>query len=147
MAMAQALSDLFAGRTQAEIAAHLSAAGFPIEQTKVSRWVRGATEPRLDEVAAVEQAMGRPRGWLLARAGYAELPGVEPVTPPAAAHAAVHADTDRRIAKLTAEVSQLRDWLVVVGERLGLVLTELDADEPTSPVATPAEQAEDRPAR
>lgn len=37
----------------------------------VNSWAAGTRAPGLDDVARIEQACGRPRGWILSRAGYA----------------------------------------------------------------------------
>src|SRR5688500_168125 len=47
-------------------------------QGTISRWERGQLTPSLEQVAAVEAALGFPRGYVLTLAGYvAETPTVE----------------------------------------------------------------------
>lgn len=44
-------------------------------QSTISRWERGLAErPTLEEINAIEEVTGKPRGWILVRAGYVELP-------------------------------------------------------------------------
>jgi hypothetical protein len=78
LALTDVLRDLFADKTQAAIAAELTDFGLKADQTKVSAWVRGR-QPSLDQIALIEQWAGKPRGWVLARAGYVDLPDVEPL--------------------------------------------------------------------
>ena len=78
LALTDVLRDLFADKTQAAIAAELTEFGLRADQTKVSAGVRGR-QPSLDQIALIEQWAGKPRGWVLARAGYVTLPDVEPV--------------------------------------------------------------------
>lgn len=62
-------------RNQAEVAAALSAAGVPGgDQPTVSKWERDEQRPSLEQIAAVEEACGRPRGFVLIAAGFVELP-------------------------------------------------------------------------
>lgn len=112
MRIAQALRDLFGERTQATIAEELTAAGLPVDQTKVSRWLRGATEPRLAELAAVEDAVGKPRGWILARAGYVAMPGVDPLTPP---DASGEPGIEKRVSDLEHDVAAILEVLRETG--------------------------------
>lgn len=43
-----------------------------VTQPTISRWVNGSILPTLDDLTAIEQASGRPRGWILHAAGYIE---------------------------------------------------------------------------
>ena len=107
MTLQHALADLFGGDTQTTIAARLAGAGLAVDQTKVSRWLRGATDPRLAELPTIEDAYGKPRGWILARAGFVEMPGVEPVKQPDAPSATLEQ-------RVTAVEGQLRELLTLV---------------------------------
>jgi hypothetical protein len=73
----KALNELWPrGRfSQQEIADKLTAAGLPTDQTKVSAWLRYRV-PEPDQLAAIEDAYEIPRGWLLYRAGFIDLPGL-----------------------------------------------------------------------
>jgi transcriptional regulator with XRE-family HTH domain len=44
------------------------------DQTRVSKWENNAHRPSLEEIAAIEAALGRPLGYILIRAGLVELP-------------------------------------------------------------------------
>jgi transcriptional regulator with XRE-family HTH domain len=43
-------------------------------QSRVSAWVGGKNRPSLETIAAIEDATGRPRGWILERAGFVAMP-------------------------------------------------------------------------
>lgn len=60
----QAVRSARGAMTQRQLAAALR-----VDQSKVSRWERGIMEPTLDEIAAIEKATGRPRGWILVACG------------------------------------------------------------------------------
>lgn len=51
-----------------------TAFGTPSRQGAISRWEHNVERPSLEEIAAIEGATGRPRGWILIRAGYVDLP-------------------------------------------------------------------------
>lgn len=44
------------------------------DQPAVSKWERGEIRPSLEDIAAVEEAAGRPKGFVLITAGLVELP-------------------------------------------------------------------------
>lgn len=58
-----------AGITQDELASRL---GGTTNQGMVSRWARGAVEPDLEMIAAIERACDAPRGLVLRLAGYVD---------------------------------------------------------------------------
>lgn len=131
--LAHALRDLFGALPQTEIAARLTEGGHPVDQTKVSRWLRGETEPSLDEIAIVENIFGKPKGWVLTRAGFTAVAGVEPLT-------------ELGVQPVTrSEFNQLRRQMNALTGRLGLMLDELDVDElpslGTIPAAPDADQS------
>ena len=78
LALTDVLRELFSDKTQASIAAELTDLGLRADQTKISAWVRGR-QPSLDQIALIERWAGKPKGWVLARAGYVNLPDVEPL--------------------------------------------------------------------
>ena len=43
-------------------------------QPRISAWVGGKNRPSLETIAAIEDATGRPRGWILERAGFVAMP-------------------------------------------------------------------------
>ena len=131
MSIAHALSDLFAGRTQTEVTRLLAEDGFKVDQTKVSRWLRG-TEPRLTELALIEHAFDKPKGWILARAGFADMPGVEPISSPAGAAAGEPS--------LAAEVAQLRRDLLALTAEVVALRTQV-GPTPAQPAGRQAGQA------
>lgn len=57
-------------RTQKRLAALLQ-----VDQTTISKWYVGTTEPDLSRVAQIEDACGVPRGTILTRAGLVTLEG------------------------------------------------------------------------
>ena len=68
----QALRAARGKHTQQEIAARMG-----VSQNAISDWERGRNRAGLDDIAAFEEAAGRPRGWVLRAAGYvAENAGV-----------------------------------------------------------------------
>lgn len=58
------------GRTTQEKLAEL----LETDQSRVSKWERDHHRPSLEEVRAIEDALGRPRGFILVQAGLVELP-------------------------------------------------------------------------
>jgi ADP-ribose pyrophosphatase YjhB (NUDIX family) len=76
MAIAEALRELLAAEpTQASVAARLTDHGLPTDQTKVSAWLRGRV-PNVEQLATIEDVFGKPRGWVLSRAGYVDAAGL-----------------------------------------------------------------------
>ena len=68
MTLADAIRFAYKGTlTQVELAEELGVA-----QNTVSRWSTGDVEPSLDQIAAVEDACGLPRGFVLRAAGYVD---------------------------------------------------------------------------
>jgi transcriptional regulator with XRE-family HTH domain len=64
--LAAAIREAYRGRlTQAQLATTLGVA-----QNTVSRWSTGDVEPRLDDIARIEQVCQLPRGFILRAAGY-----------------------------------------------------------------------------
>lgn len=69
MAIAQLLAA--AGISQTELARRLRDRGWPVDQSRVSKWVRGVEAPgALDIYVAIDEECGVPRGTILRRAGY-----------------------------------------------------------------------------
>lgn len=62
------------GFTQAQLAERMG-----VDQTTISRLANGrwgeAGGPTPDLLAKIEEAAGRPRGWILVQAGYVQAPG------------------------------------------------------------------------
>lgn len=68
MTLADAIRFAYKGSlTQVELAEQLGVA-----QNTVSRWSTGDVEPSLDQIGAVEDACGLPRGFILRAAGYVD---------------------------------------------------------------------------
>lgn len=64
--LAGAIRAAYAARlTQTELASRLGVA-----QNTISRWSTGEVEPRLDDIAAIEDACGLARGHILRAAGF-----------------------------------------------------------------------------
>lgn len=103
MNLAPALRELFAHNSQTAIAAALTASGLTCDQTKVSAWLRGRV-PTIEQLAAIEDWAGKPRGWILARSGYGNLAEVEPLTQPDGGAVAA---LERRLSALEAQVRVL----------------------------------------
>lgn len=72
MNITNALNELWDGMTQAKIAEKLTAHGMVVDQTKVSAWTR-VRVPAAQDIATIEKAFGRPRGWVYLKAGYLDL--------------------------------------------------------------------------
>lgn len=68
--VADAVRELYAaaGLSQTELAERVG-----MDQTTVSRLARGVRPPTTIELVELEHAAGRPRGWVLARAGLLEV--------------------------------------------------------------------------
>lgn len=102
-ALTAALRELFHDKTQAAIAAELSERGLRTDQTKVSAWTRGR-QPSLDQLSIIEEWAGKPKGWVLARAGYVDLPGIDAIeTTPADGRGSLQEQIDalaERVARL-----------------------------------------------
>lgn len=47
-------------------------------QGQLSKYVSGSVRPPLEMINAIEAACGRPKGWILIRAGYVDLPRTVP---------------------------------------------------------------------
>jgi transcriptional regulator with XRE-family HTH domain len=63
--IAQAIRACYAGRLKQEELAERT--GIP--QQTISRLARGDSSPKFQHLAALEDACGRPRGWILVKAG------------------------------------------------------------------------------
>ncbi len=64
--LADAIRSAYSARlTQTELAVRLGVA-----QNTISRWSTGEVEPRLDDIAAIEEVCGLQRGHILRAAGY-----------------------------------------------------------------------------
>lgn len=62
------------GRTTQEALAQ----AMKTDQSRVSKWERDHHRPTLEEIRAIEDAVGRPRGFILVHAGLVTLPrGIE----------------------------------------------------------------------
>lgn len=69
MTLPAAIRACRSGRlTQDELAAKAS-----IGQSTLSQWENGKSTPDLNQVRAIEDACGRPRGWIAVQAGYVEV--------------------------------------------------------------------------
>lgn len=55
--------------TQQELANRLD-----ISQSRISKWEQNTHRPSLEEIRNVEDVLSRPRGFVLIRAGYVDLP-------------------------------------------------------------------------
>lgn len=65
--LTRAIRDCYEGKGIGQVQlAELS--GIP--QQTISRLARGETAPRLPQLAAIESACGRPRGWIVVQAGF-----------------------------------------------------------------------------
>jgi transcriptional regulator with XRE-family HTH domain len=61
------------GLSQVELARRLQERGWVrVDQSTVSKWVRGVSMPPLEVLPDVDAACGRPRGYVLRLAGYVE---------------------------------------------------------------------------
>ncbi|HEY1119935.1 MAG TPA: helix-turn-helix transcriptional regulator [Acidimicrobiales bacterium] len=68
MELHDAIRHAYAGRLrQIDLAAKLG-----VDQTAISRWSRGTSRPQLEEIAAIEAACDRPRGFVLRLAGFVD---------------------------------------------------------------------------
>lgn len=67
MNIGEAIRHAYGTSTQADLAAALG-----VTQGAVSKWVRGDLSPSLEQLAAIEVATGRPRGFILRCAGFVE---------------------------------------------------------------------------
>lgn len=68
MELHEAIRQAYTGRLrQIDLAERLG-----VDQTAISRWARGANRPQLEELAAIEEACGRPRGYILRLAGFVD---------------------------------------------------------------------------
>lgn len=65
MSLGEAIKVAYGRTTQDDIAKRIGTT-----QPTVSKWVRGETDPNFDQVAAIEDACDRPRGFILRLAGY-----------------------------------------------------------------------------
>ena len=106
-ALTAVLRELFSSKTQTTIATELTELGLKADQTKVSAWTRGR-QPTLDQLAVIERWAGKPRGWVLARAGYASMPGVDAIEAPAAQSADM-VTIAAQLAALQASISSLAE--------------------------------------
>jgi len=62
-----------AGLTQTELADRLQQRGWvKVDQSQISKWVRGVSVPPLDVLPAVDDACDMPRGYVLEIAGYVD---------------------------------------------------------------------------
>jgi transcriptional regulator with XRE-family HTH domain len=72
LALALAVRACYEGRLrQEDLAAELG-----VHQTKVSKWATGVMRPTVDDIAAIEDACGRSRGFVLALSGHISTAGV-----------------------------------------------------------------------
>jgi transcriptional regulator with XRE-family HTH domain len=76
-----------------------------VAQNTISRWSTGDVEPRLDDIARVEQACGLPRGFILRSAGFVDE-GASPEDTIAADHRLDQPRRDLLLAAYRAAVSQ-----------------------------------------
>lgn len=60
-----AIRSALGDRTQAQVAAMID-----VDQPTVSDWINDKRRPSLEQMAAIEEACDRPRGWLLRQVGY-----------------------------------------------------------------------------
>ena len=123
MEYTEALREVFSHKTQTVIAAELSALGLPCDQTKVSAWMRGRV-PTIEQLAIIEDWAGLPRGWVLARSGYGNIPGVKPVSSSGASLDQLRA----RVAELTERVERLAE---LVAQHDGQLASQANRAAPT----------------
>lgn len=63
--------------TQEAAAERLQECGMAkVKQPLISRWVRGVQRLTLEQMNQIEECLGKPRGWILARAGYVDVIGL-----------------------------------------------------------------------
>lgn len=67
MDLGQAVARALSGHRQVDVAERLG-----VSQNSISRWKTGDQRPALDQIAALEEACGRPRGFVLRLAGYVD---------------------------------------------------------------------------
>ena len=68
MTLGEAISAAIAGATtQRAVAQHIG-----VHDSTVTRWINGAIEPTLQDLAAIEEVAGRPRGFIIRAAGYVD---------------------------------------------------------------------------
>lgn len=68
MELHEAIRQAYAGRLrQVDLAERIG-----VDQTAISRWSRGTSRPQLEEIAAIEAACDRPRGFVLRMAGFVD---------------------------------------------------------------------------
>lgn len=91
-----AIRDARSGLSQATLRDRLVAAGFPVDQTTISKWEVGTTAVPIAALPVIEEALGLARGWLLVAAGYVER----------------QVDTRSAIALDPALTPDARDWLL-----------------------------------
>jgi hypothetical protein len=133
MSIAAALRELMeCERTQTSAAERITAHGLRTDQTKVSAWMRGARVPNVEQLAVIEEAFDRPRGWVLAQAGFVD-PAALTATKPSGGDGN-DASREHQIRALHAEVRQLRRALAAA-EAEALQLRE-EAQSPPSPAQT-----------
>jgi transcriptional regulator with XRE-family HTH domain len=66
-----------AGLTQAELAEGLREAGWVnVDQSLVSKWVRGLAVPPLDALPVIDAACRQPKGYVLELAGFVDVQGL-----------------------------------------------------------------------
>lgn len=106
MSVQQALRTLFGSDTQAQIAERLTARGIPTDQTKVSRWLRGQTVPRADELATIEWAYDKPAGWVLATAGFVDIAALVALSTPRSGDGPIDEQRTRLASGMMAETAQ-----------------------------------------
>ena len=69
MSIPDAIRTALRGRTQESVAEAMG-----VTQPTISKWVRAETTPSFDQLASLEDACGRPRGFVLQLAGYVRCP-------------------------------------------------------------------------
>ena len=139
MPITAVLRELFAHKTQTVIASELTLLGLTVDQTKVSAWMR-SRQPSLDEVAVIERWAGKPRGWVLARAGYVDMADVVAVTrldvgPSAEQQAQVVELLSQNVTRLSAQVGEQGDEIAALLLAFAGLRAQLDRLPPPSDVA------------
>lgn len=76
MRLATILRELFGDDTQVAIAARLTDCGIVATQPTISAWLHGRKPLTIEQMNVIEACYGRPRGWILTRAGFVDPPAL-----------------------------------------------------------------------
>lgn len=100
-----ALRELLDGEPQIALANRMQAAGLRVDQSKISAWKRGRI-PHLYEFPQLEEFYGKPRGWILRRAGLVTDEAIASVDP-IEAEPAITLELARRVKQLEDQLAEL----------------------------------------